>query len=124
MSTRANIVIKDSNSKLYFYRHSDGYPDGARPLLDRFMTLVTEGKIRNNVGQSAGWLVLLGAMEYDTCAIPSDYLAFSNKDWKCGAMEPTTGIHGDIDWFYVLDLTTKTVEQYESDSIPEEYTKG
>lgn len=26
MSTRANIIVKDSNSTVYLYRHSDGYP--------------------------------------------------------------------------------------------------
>ena len=31
MSTRANIIIKDSYQEQIFYRHSDGYPDGTLP---------------------------------------------------------------------------------------------
>ena len=33
MSTRANIILKDSYDKLYFYRHCDGYPEGVAPTL-------------------------------------------------------------------------------------------
>ena len=26
--TRANIIVKKGNRRLFFYRHNDGYPDG------------------------------------------------------------------------------------------------
>jgi hypothetical protein len=31
-------------------------------------------------------------------------------DWKVGAYEPTTCIHCDIDYFYVVDLAKRTVK--------------
>jgi hypothetical protein len=58
MSTRSNIIIKETFSylegsekvtktdKLFFYRHSDGYPDGALPLLLKFMEGINK-KIAN-----------------------------------------------------------------------------
>jgi len=143
MSTRANIIIKEKGSytdnngkqknyseKLYFYRHSDGYPEGTMPLLVTFINAMREGKIRNNVGQSAGWLIMLGAVEYNS--IPKFELEphavgrraygdvtttkFSEEDfsgWKVGAIEPTTGIHGDIEYKYVIDVKTMDITCYE-----------
>jgi hypothetical protein len=69
MSTRANIVIKDKHSQLIFYRHSDGYPEGTLPSLKKFMSWVKAGTIRNNVSQAAGWLIMVGAQEYDSVYI-------------------------------------------------------
>ena len=125
MSTRANIIIKDGYSTLYFYRHSDGYPEGTLPTLEKFLNLVKEGKIRNNTAQAAGWLIILGAEEYKSRQveykermkngfegeqdivnkrfgdlIPAEPL----NDWKVGAYEPTTGIHGDVEYIYTIDL--------------------
>jgi hypothetical protein len=128
MSTRANIILKESYSyrdteekeikgldQLIFYRHSDGYPEGALPTLNIFMRWLKDGKIRNNLTQSSGWLILLGAIEYNT--IPEFKTGKDNygleetikepKDWKCGAYEPTTEIHGDIEYLYEIDLTNK-----------------
>lgn len=121
MSTRANIVIKDKYDKLFFYRHSDGYPSGVEETLTKLMSFLQTGKLRNNASQFAGWLILLGAIEYgaipaftknesgygdmDTVEVP--------KDWKVGAYEPTTGIHGDIQYLYVIDLDSKTCLGYE-----------
>lgn len=65
MSTRANVVITDSfKTELWFYRHSDGYPEGTLPTLKKFCKWVHEGKIRDNANQSAGWLIIIGADEY------------------------------------------------------------
>ena len=128
MSTRANIVLTETFSwkekgkeksvtkKLFFYRHSDGYPEGTLPTLNIFMDWLKRGVIRNNLGQSAGWLIIIGAMECES--IPNvkvtDKGMISQKtdivdpeDWKVGAYEPTTGIHGDIEWLYTIDLTKK-----------------
>ena len=126
MSTRANIIIKDSYCKLIFYRHSDGYPEGILPSLEKLIDWIKKGLIRNNVSQGAGWLVLLGAMEYKTlkpesfkCDERTEY--GSNLDyeikgeptgWKVGAFEPTTEVHGDIKYLYIVDfekLTIKTI---------------
>lgn len=121
MSTRANIIIKDgSDRKLIFYRHSDRYPEGALPTLKKFMSWVKDGRIRDNAGQAAGWLILIGAEEYGSVYVgggkymPKKSLTEPDPNddmmgWKCGAYEPTTGIHGDIEYLYTLDLDEKTI---------------
>jgi len=115
MSTRANIIIKDSQEQIFFYRHSDGYPEGALPTLKKFMSWVKEKRIRDNVTQAAGWLILIGAKEYESVYVgagkhelkptmtePSTTDRISG--WQCGAYEPTTGIHGNIEYLYTLDI--------------------
>ena len=122
MSTRANIVIKDKCDSLWFYRHSDGYPDGTMPTLEKFLEWVTSGKIRDNVGQASGWLILIGTKEYNTkydveahkeIEIPAEELLEPGEDsisgWKCGAYEPTTGQHEDIQFLYTVDLDKKEI---------------
>lgn len=108
MSTRAGIVLIDeSGDTLHFYRHSDGYPKGTMPTLRKFLNLVKKGQIRDNVSQAGGWLVLIGAMEYNhallktctSCGNEGDYsTAFkwnSKKSKfvcrKCGETEYTVG---------------------------------
>lgn len=117
MSTRANIIIKDENTTLYFYRHSDGYPEGgAGDDLTEFVKEYATGAMRNNVNQSAGWLIVRGHFEYkgaepegmpgrqpDRTGPRAD-----SKDrfsgWKVGAYEPTDGLHGDVEYIYIIDL--------------------
>jgi hypothetical protein len=103
MSTRANILIKDSSDFLFFYRHSDGYPECTGESLREFVKGYAE-KYRSNVMQSAGWLVIHGNKEY------SDN---QHNGWKVGAYEPTTGSHGDIDYLYEIDLENKTLSCWE-----------
>jgi hypothetical protein len=119
MSTRANIIIKDNEDQLFFYRHSDGYPEGALPTLKKFMRWVKDRKIRNNVEQSAGWLILIGAQEYDSVYIgggvdePKTTLTEpypkGSSGWQCGSYEPATNLHGDIEYLYTLDLSKLTL---------------
>ncbi|MFA6043424.1 MAG: hypothetical protein WC718_00445 [Phycisphaerales bacterium] len=114
MSTRANIIITDDNGgELIFYRHCDGYPLHCGAMLEKFLGWVRGGKIRDNVGQASGWLVLLGAMEYGTLppqsCDPEQWESVTPPDWKAGAFEPTTGIHGDIDYLYVVDLDAEAL---------------
>jgi len=132
MSTRANVIIQETIDlshydranridRLYFYRHSDGYPEGVKETLDKFIEWVKKDKVRDNLSQSAGWLILLGAIEYNT--IPKYKLEDPNpkwgtgyadmktvgdpEDWKAGAYEPTTCIHGDIEHLYLVDINKK-----------------
>jgi hypothetical protein len=118
MSTRANILIKDEHDSLWFYRHSDGYPEGTMPTLKKFMEWLKAGRIRNNVGQAAGWLIVLGHLEYrdgseDALKYNGPQFEPGNSDsisgWKVGAYEPTTCQHGDIEWLYTIDLVNKTL---------------
>src|SRR5512136_2844499 len=72
MSTRCNIIMKDEDHTLWFYRHSDGYPTSVIPDLRKFMGWVKDGKIRDNVQQAAGWLIVMGHFD----------MAESNRDWN------------------------------------------
>lgn len=130
MSTRANVIITDDwGQKLYFYRHSDGYPEGVMPTLEKFLSLVKEEKIRNNVSQASGWLIIIGAEEYKSHQLKHDSwnglteaeekewagkISTNPMDWKVGAYEPTTGLHGDIEHLYVIDLSKKTITEIPS----------
>ncbi len=121
MSTRAQIKIVDaSGDSLLFYRHSDGYPEGTMPTLNKFLKWVKEGRIRDNVEQAAGWLIIIGALEYFEQAKKHEDLygkvqlgepgaRESGMGWKVGAYEPATCIHGDIEWMYTVDLGKKKI---------------
>lgn len=107
MSTRANIVLKDESGKLIFYRHSDGYPEGTMPILEKFLNRVKSGELRNNIMQSAGHLIQMGRDEMLECfknEIPAYY------SWKVGFIEPTTSIHGDVEYIYTIDLDKNTIK--------------
>ena len=118
MSTRANIIVEDRYDRLFFYRHSDGYPEGVQPTLDKFVEWLKSGVIRNNVQQGAGWLIVLGAIEYgdipeyekesplfDGAKTYGDISTIKEPiDWKVGAYELTTGLHGDIEHLYVVNI--------------------
>lgn len=103
MSTRANVVIQDKYINLYFYRHSDGYPEETGESLKRFVEGYKSGKYRCNAMQSAGWLVLHGHEEYGR----------EDRTWKVGAYEPTNDIHGDIDYKYVIDLDAMEIRCFD-----------
>ena len=123
MSTRAGVRITDGRSSIHYYKHSDGYPEGMMPQLELFLSWVKEGKIRDNAPQSAGWLLIIGALEYNT--IPACQLEKSDfkseygdirtiaapKDWKCGSFEPTDNVnnHGDLEYVYTIDLKKKKI---------------
>ena len=112
MSTRANIILKDKYQKLWFYRHADGYPEGAMPTLEKFIKLLKEDRIRDNVSQASGWLVMLGAEEYNQ-SVENLQNSDNYNSWKVGAIEPTTEIHGDTEFLYTIDLETKTIKTEE-----------
>lgn len=75
------------------------------PTLEKFMKYVKAGKIRDNVQQAGGWLILLGSKEYNTTEPGGE-----PSNWKCGSIEPCPPEkHGDIAYLYVLDLDKKTI---------------
>jgi hypothetical protein len=111
MSTRANVLINDGYDRLWFYRNSDGYPERTLPSLIEFMEGVSTGKIRGNVSQGAGWLIVIGHKEYDSRSY--------RDTWQVGAYEPTTDIHGDINFLYSIDLTKSTIVVSEVESVNE-----
>lgn len=111
MSTRANIKVIEGDAVLWFYRHSDGYPEGAMPLLNEFMGYLESGAIRQDISQASGWLILLGHQEYikegHAKEKPDKDDGFSG--WKVGSIEPTTQQHGDIEYLYTIDIKAKSL---------------
>ena len=80
MSTRANIKVEyNNNKKLYFYSHYDGYPDGG-------------------VGDDIKSII--SANDWDAVGIVMDLI---------DSYEHTGGIHGDIEFYYVIDLNNEQV---------------
>lgn len=128
MSTRCNVIIRDKYGELIFYRHSDGYPQGVAKTLGEFIDLVRNNKIRNNVGQASGWLILLGYEEYqeynDLERMRKNTQGTGIHGWKVGAYEPSTCIHGDIEYLYEIDLDKKTLRgwKHDGDNKGEEIT--
>jgi len=120
MSTRCNVIIKDAyGCELTFYRHSDGYPSGVAPTLTELLTLVKTDRLRDNVEQCAGWLIVLGHEEYAEYNSLTKMRANRNgtgiDGWKVGAYEPSCGIHSDIEYLYEIDLAAKTLRGWEHD---------
>ena len=126
MSTRCQVIVRDSrNEQVWFYRHCDGYPEGVAPTLNAFLDLVKAGKIRDNVEQACGWIVIIGAVEYQTvkadCFDKPKGPVFSADGmtgddlmgWQAGAYEPCPNgcVHGDIEYAYLVDLEEKAIYQ-------------
>lgn len=120
MSTRAAIIIKDELNTLNFYRHSDGYPKCCGEDLKEFVKDYTSGLMRLDAMQSAGWLIVRGHFEYreavtegpDIMHQPSTIGPRPRGDskydnWKVGAYEPTSSMHGDEEYIYIIDLTKR-----------------
>lgn len=92
-------------------------------MLKRFMQYIADGKLRDNLSQSAGWLILLGASEYssyykDGAKHPKKDLTVPCEEdgsmgWKCGAIEPETGMADDAEYTYVLDIPLRTIYVHE-----------
>lgn len=114
MSTRANIIIKDDFGSIYFYRHSDGYTECTGQDLKDFVRLYETGRIRSNAGQSAGWLILRGHKEYleknTLSTLEPQSSDRTGMSWKVGAYEPTTKLHSDVEFVYIIDLKRGVLE--------------
>ena len=101
MSTRCNIVFGDHDQLIWFYRHSDGYPDGPVPEdLDWMQKKCEEGVFRCNASQTSGWLIIKG---YQNQKEQSEKMEFDlSGGWKVGDYEPTSSVHGDINFLYAV----------------------
>lgn len=127
MAIRANVILSDIHSyrsknnlnviktkQLIFYRQADGNPEAIMPVLNVFLKWIKEGKLKNSIGQCGGWLIILGAIEYNTfpkVLFFKEKLGFNElnkmqlpKVWKCGSFEPAVSISGDIDYLYEIDI--------------------
>lgn len=111
MSTRCQVIVKDEYCEQWFYRHCDGYPEGTMPTLRKFLKWVKSGKIRNNVEQACGWLVILGHHEFLADGV-GELLEVDGipTNWEVGSYEPCPPEeHGDIEFLYTIDLKKEKI---------------
>jgi hypothetical protein len=107
MSTRSQVIIKDAYDEQWFYRHSDGYPSGNLPQLQKLIKWYDDGLIRDNIEQSAGWLIIIGAEEYRNYTTnPFE----PNDTWEHGSYEISVPRErGDIEYLYTINIKDKTL---------------
>jgi hypothetical protein len=120
VSTSANIIIEDGHSRQMFYRHSDGYPEGVMDSINTFMRWLSEDKIRDNVSQAAGWLIIIGNQEYGYGLKPGG----EHDDWKVGAYEPVNRFVDGIKFLYYIDLKKQSVSAYDIFSPDPDFVKA
>lgn len=120
MSTSAQIDLVDNDgSKLSFYCHCDGYPEGVVPHLKKFVGMIKDGKIRNNLLQSAGWLLVIGKEAFEEMCRQhlkerpdSGEITRRMYGWKVGLFESIpTDQDFDCDYHYVVNVETCEISQ-------------
>ncbi len=124
MSTRCNVAIVGGEIKVMVYRHCDGWPTNLRYDLDRIVKWLKEERIPENPGSIASWLIFLGIdhMNFGTYTRNNETFEVEPKmptrfsrpypGTNPGLYEVTSGIHGDIDFFYVVDTLNKCWRGY------------
>lgn len=111
MSTRCNIIIKSdyNNNRIYLYHHHDGYPEFVGALLQDFL------KIRTSNPWVGSWdylgiantLVKYG-IKYNT-RNHEGYISERTDD----EYEITDGLHGDVEFVYIINCKARTLRCYE-----------
>jgi hypothetical protein len=79
MSTRCNIVLTCGETRIFFYRHYDGYPSDAGKNVATVALLLQQGE-----------------------ATLDDVVRDLLKDYGC---EVTTDLHGDVEYVYYITPT-------------------
>ena len=103
MSTRCHTIIIKGDDKAYVYRHSDGYSeDGAGYDLKTFINYYKDN--------------------FETWSVNDLGVELENEEY--GFEFENSGIHGDEDYIYFIDMDKKTLECYEySGDFPESEIK-
>lgn len=95
MSTRCNIIIKEKNEDpIYVYHHCDGYPEGVGAELKK---ILSTKYISNNLS--------VKNIEYFLYNYDNQY-------------EETDGIHGDIEYLYILTVVDNNTINYKCIEVP------
>lgn len=94
MSTRASVQIIDGNHVLYFYQHSDGYPEGLGEWLSRCLKLPCVESCKDDPEYLAGFLMM---------EVNRDYI---ERNQRLPDMVPAFGVHGDESYTYQINATT------------------
>ncbi len=123
MSTRCNVAIVGGGYEVLLYRHCDGRPVNMKRDLDRIVIWLKEERVPQHPAAVAAWLILLG--------IDGNFYGFEviDRNKETNEIEPsrfseldpiispslyliTNSIHGDIDFFYVVDTENKCWRGY------------
>lgn len=96
MSTRCNIIVKDQfNDRIYLYHHFDGYPEGVGADLKKFFDQYQKWQIQQH------GVFLANKLVKNTAGLDDE------------GYEITTGLHGDIEYLYVINCKAGTLRCYE-----------
>lgn len=91
MSTRTNVYIEFGKTRLFIYRHCDGYPAGAgADLAEKLAAAVFNADKVAGRGVAGRFVQQLLAARYDDGA---------------AVYEVTTALHGDIEWLYAFKFS-------------------
>lgn len=87
MSTRASIIVKDSDSEHTSYHHCDGYIEGVGEELKEFI-----------------------GTQYKPDKRTADELCRQLEDWDDSYEYDDCGVHGDVEYIYTVNILTNTVK--------------
>lgn len=94
MSTRASIQIIDGDDVLYFYQHSDGYPEGLGVKLSKCLQMPKLQEYKDDAEYLAGFLMM---------EVNRDYI---ERSQRMPDMVPALGVHGDESYTYQINAST------------------
>ena len=103
MSTRCQIEFRAGSERRTVYRHWDGYPEAVLPDLREFLQ----------------WSVRGSDVEY----VSANFLFWSKRGLDEHSQQLGFGIcandelHGDIAYYYVVDLRTKQISVFAADCM-------
>lgn len=87
MSTRANIVVKDSNSEHTVYHHCDGYVAGVGKELKTFID-----------------------KDYKPDSRSADEFCKQIENWDYSYEYDDCGVHGDVEYIYYVYINSTSIE--------------
>ena len=96
MSTRCNIIVTDYGVRHYLYHNSDGYPSGVGVQLKKCAKRWFPGGYGCRTWPS---LVANQLVKYE--------IGLNDKTY-----EITSGLHGDVNYLYVINLKARTIRGY------------
>ena len=103
MSTRAQIKCKNSEDNIYIYKHSDGYPKGVLPVLEKFVHDFVKERGDDEPYFLAQLIRHFAIADYkrEKNDHSSPYGTSGFLGWGLDCKE-----HGDIEYLYEVDLKT------------------
>ena len=107
MSTRCNIIIKDAGHRFVLYHHHDGYPMGVGTCLREYLEKNWSEPWRTS------WRFCGSSMANDLIKKKSH--AGATITTEDDEYEICSGLHGDIEYCYVINCQAKTLRCY---SVP------